>query len=85
MVCVPVHIILQLILVFRTVEDRWPIGDIIFSTAFYAGGQVLLFAFSVTICDAIKHFIDGLFFFTFCVLLSVMMSLYDLFFFNHPP
>jgi len=34
---------------------------------------VLLFAFSVTICDAIKHYIDGLFFFTLCVLLSVMM------------
>ncbi|KAF9527891.1 chitin synthase III catalytic subunit-domain-containing protein [Crepidotus variabilis] len=73
LICVPVYIILQLILVFRTLEDRWPIGDIIFGTAFYAGGQVLLFAFSVTICDAIKHYIDGLFFFTLCVLLSVMM------------
>ncbi|KAF8798213.1 hypothetical protein BYT27DRAFT_7343552 [Phlegmacium glaucopus] len=73
LVCVPIYIISQLILVFRTLEDRWPIGDIIFGTAFYAGGQVLLFAFSVTICDAIKHYIDGLFFFTLCVLLSVMM------------
>lgn len=73
LICVPVYIISQLILVFRTLEDRWPIGDIIFGTAFYAGGQVLLFAFSVTICDAIKHYIDGLFFFTLCVLLSVMM------------
>jgi len=34
---------------------------------------VLLFAFSVTICNAIQHYIDGLFFFTLCVLLSVMM------------
>jgi len=73
LVCVPIYIISQLILVFRTLEDRWPIGDIIFGTAFYAGGQVLLFAFSVTICNAIKHYIDGLFFFTLCVLLSVMM------------
>lgn len=73
LICVPVYIVSQLILVFRTLEDRWPIGDIIFGTAFYAGGQVLLFAFSVTICDAIKHYIDGLFFFTLCVLLSVMM------------
>jgi hypothetical protein len=73
LICVPVYIISQLILVFRTLEDRWPIGDIIFGTAFFAGGQVLLFAFSVTICDAIKHYIDGLFFFTLCVLLSVMM------------
>jgi hypothetical protein len=73
LVCVPIYIISQLILVFRTLEDRWPIGDIIFGTAFYAGGQVLLFAFSVTICNAIQHYIDGLFFFTLCVLLSVMM------------
>jgi len=54
LICVPVYVISQLILVFRTLEDRCPIGD-----AFYAGGQVLFFAFSVTICDAIK--IDGLF------------------------
>jgi len=63
----------QLILVFRTLDDRWPIGDIVFGTAFFAIAQVLLFAFSVTICDAIKHYIDGLFFFTLCMLLSVMM------------
>ncbi|PPQ83835.1 hypothetical protein CVT25_000894 [Psilocybe cyanescens] len=72
-ICVPIYIVSQLILVFRTLEDRWPIGDIVFGTAFFAGGQVLLFAFSVTICDAIKHYIDGLFFFSLCVLLSVMM------------
>ena len=63
----------QLILVFRTLEDRWPIGDIIFGTAFFTIAQVIMFAFSVTICDAIKHYIDGLFFFTLCMLLSVMM------------
>ncbi|KAK2464866.1 hypothetical protein APHAL10511_002942 [Amanita phalloides] len=73
LVSVVIYIISQLILVFRTLDDRWPIGDIVFGTAFYAIGQVLLFAFSVTICNAIKHYIDGLFFFTLCILLSVMM------------
>ncbi|TFK28441.1 chitin synthase export chaperone [Coprinopsis marcescibilis] len=73
LVCTVIYIVSQLILVFRTLEDRWPIGDIIFGTAFFAVAQVLLFAFSVTICDAIKHYIDGLFFFTLCMLLSVMM------------
>lgn len=68
-----VYIVSQLILVFRTLEDRWPVGDIVFGTAFFAVAQVILFAFSVTICDAIKHYIDGLFFFTLCILLSVMM------------
>jgi len=70
---VVVYVVSQLILVFRTLEDRWPIGDIVFGAAFFAIAQVLLFAFSVTICDAIKHYIDGLFFFTLCMLLSVMM------------
>jgi hypothetical protein len=37
---------------------------------FYAGGQVLLFAFSVTICDAVRHYVNGLFFFMLCVLLK---------------
>ena len=68
-----VYIVSQLILVFRTLEDRWPVGDIVFGTAFFAVAQVILFAFSVTICDAIKQYIDGLFFFTLCMLLSVMM------------
>ncbi|KAK7688016.1 Chitin synthase, class 7 [Cerrena zonata] len=73
LVCTVIYIVSQLILVFRTLEDRWPIGDIIFGTAFFTIAQVILFAFSVTICDAIKHYIDGLFFFTLCMLLSVMM------------
>ncbi|KAG6865821.1 Chitin synthase, class 7 [Blastosporella zonata] len=73
LICTVIYIVSQLVLVFRTLEDRWPIGDIIFGAAFFAVAQVLLFAFSVTICDAIKHYIDGLFFFTLCMLLSVMM------------
>lgn len=73
LICTVIYIVSQLVLVFRTLEDRWPIGDIIFGAAFFTIAQVLLFAFSVTICDAIKHYIDGLFFFTLCMLLSVMM------------
>lgn len=73
LVCVIIYVISQLILVFRTLEDRWPIGDILFGTAFFTIAQIILFAFSVTICNAIKHYIDGLFFFTLCMLLSVMM------------
>jgi len=71
--CVAIYTLSQLVLVFRTLDDRWPLGDIIFGIAFYTIAQVLLFAFSVTICNAIKHYLDGLFFFALCVLLSVMM------------
>jgi hypothetical protein len=73
LICVSIYVVSQLILVFRTLDDRWPIGDIIFGAAFFTIAQVLLFAFSETICDAIKHYIDGVFFFTLCMLLSVMM------------
>lgn len=72
-ICIVVYIVLQLLLVVRTLDDRWPIGDIVFGTAFFAVGQIILFAFSNTICDAVKHYIDGLFLFQVCILLSVMM------------
>lgn len=71
--CVAVYTLLQLILVIRTLDDRWPIGDICFGVAFFTIAQVLLFAFSVQVCIAIKHYLDGLFFFTLCMLLAVMM------------
>ena len=72
-VCVLVYIVLQLVLVIRTLDDRWPIGDIIFGTAFFTVALVIQFGFSVTICDAVKHYLDGLFFSTLCNLLAVMM------------
>jgi len=72
-ICVATYIVSQLILVFRTLEDRWPIGDIVFGTAFYVIGMVLLFAFSDKVCNAIEHYIDGLFFQELCVLLAIMM------------
>ncbi|KIY50055.1 hypothetical protein FISHEDRAFT_40003 [Fistulina hepatica ATCC 64428] len=73
LICTAIYVVSQLILVFRTLDDRWPIGDIIFGAGFFTVAQVLLFAFSVTICNAIKHYIDGVFFFELCMLLSVMM------------
>jgi hypothetical protein len=45
----------------------------LFGLAFYTIGVVLLLAFSVQICVAVGHYIDGVFFFALCMLLSVMM------------
>lgn len=70
--CVVVYIVSQLLLVIRTLDDRWVIGDIVFGVAFYVIGVVLLAAFSVRICDAVQHYIDGVLFFTLCMLLAVM-------------
>ncbi|KAG0212732.1 Chitin synthase, class 7 [Mortierella sp. GBA30] len=68
-----IYVILQIVLVVNTLDDRWPLGDIVFGIAFFAAGQVILYAFSLDICNFAKHYIDGLFFGTICTLLSVMM------------
>ncbi|KAK1926070.1 chitin synthase III catalytic subunit-domain-containing protein [Papiliotrema laurentii] len=71
--CALIYSISQLVLVVRTLDDRWVIGDVLFGVAFYIVGCVVLFAFSNTICDSVSHYIDGVFFFTLCMLFTVMM------------
>ncbi|KAG0203957.1 Chitin synthase, class 7 [Mortierella sp. GBA43] len=68
-----IYIILQIVLVVNTLDDRWPLGDIVFGVVFFATGQVILYVFSLQICNFAKHYIDGLFFGTIATLLSVMM------------
>lgn len=68
-----VYVISQIVLVVNTLDDRWPLGDILFGTAFFIIGQVILYIFSVVICDQVKHYVDGLFFGSICTLLAVMM------------
>ncbi|CAG8455525.1 10513_t:CDS:2 [Paraglomus brasilianum] len=68
-----IYVALQIVLVIKTLDDRWPLGDILFGVAFYIIGQVTIYVFSVRICDTVKHYIDGLFFGTICTLLAVMM------------
>lgn len=68
-----VYIVMQVILVVNTLQDRWPLGDIAFGVFFLIIGQVILYVFSTTICNAIQHYLDGLFFATICNLLAVMM------------
>jgi hypothetical protein len=68
-----VYVVLQILLVTRTLQDRWPLGDIAFGVFFFVLGQVILYAFSTPLCNAISHYLDGLFFATTCNLLAVMM------------
>lgn len=72
-ICVAVYIAMQLLLVANTLDDRWPLGHIAFGVLVFVIGQVLLYAFSDTICNNVQHYLDGLFFATFCNLLAVMM------------
>ncbi|MBE3048451.1 hypothetical protein IMZ48_39300, partial [Candidatus Bathyarchaeota archaeon] len=68
-----VYVGMQVFLIIRTLQDRWPMGDIIFGVFFFVVGQVLVYAFSAKICTSVSHYVDGLFFATTCNLLAVMM------------
>ena len=68
-----VYVVMQVILVANTLQDRWPLGDISFGVFFFVIGQVILYVFSDTICNGAQHYLDGLFFATICNLLAVMM------------
>jgi hypothetical protein len=68
-----VYVVMQVLLVARTLQDRWPLGDIAFGVFFFVAGQIILYAFSAQLCGAISHYLDGLFFATTCNLLAVMM------------
>jgi hypothetical protein len=68
-----VYLVMQILLVVNTLQDRWPLGDIIFGVFFLVIGQAMLYVFSSDICESASHYVDGLFFGTICNLLAVMM------------
>lgn len=72
-ICVFVYLVMQIILVVNTLQDRWPLWDLGAAVLFFVIGQVILYGFGSQICDAVNHYLDGLFFATVCNLLTVMM------------
>lgn len=72
-ICIAVYLVMQILLVANTLDDRWPLGHISFGVLVFIIGQVLLYQFSDVICNNVQHYLDGLFFATFCNLLAVMM------------
>ena len=72
-ICLLIYVLLQVILVINTLQDRWPLGDIAFGVFFFVIGQVTLYVFGDTICNSAQHYLDGLFVATICNLLAVMM------------
>lgn len=68
-----IYVAMQILLVTRTLQERWPLGDIAFGMFFFVVGQVILYAFSSKICAAVSHYFDGLLIATVCNLLAVMM------------
>ncbi|KAJ3190123.1 Chitin synthase, class 7 [Gaertneriomyces sp. JEL0708] len=68
-----IYALLQITLVVNTLDDRWPLGDILFGFTFFVVGRICDFVISRQICDMSKHYLDGMFFGTICTLLAVMM------------
>ena len=71
--CLFVYLVMQVLLVVNTLQDRWPLWHIGFGVLVFTAGQVILYAFSDTICERVHHYMDGLFFVTVCNLFGVMM------------
>lgn len=72
-ICVAIYTLSQIVLVLRTLDDRWPLGDIAFGVGAFVASCILMFGFSAEICTQVKHYIDGTFFGTLCMLFAVMM------------
>ncbi|KAJ3293202.1 Chitin synthase, class 7 [Borealophlyctis nickersoniae] len=68
-----IYVLLQIVLVVNTLDDRWPLGDILFGFTFFIVGQIFSYVLSTKVCEMAKHYIDGMFFGTMCSLLGVMM------------
>lgn len=68
-----VYAVMQILLVLGTLQERWPLAHIFFGVFFFVIGQVLLYVLGNKLCDAIQHYMDGLFFATVFDLLAVMM------------
>lgn len=68
-----IYVVMQVLLVMGTLQDRWPLGHIAFGVFFFVIGQVLLYCFSRDICEGVQHYLDGMLFGTVCNLLGVMM------------
>jgi hypothetical protein len=82
-ICLAVYLVMQVILVVNTLQDRWPLWDLAAAVFFFVIGQVILYTFGARICEAVNHYLDGLFFATVCNLLAVMM-IYKVLFYPCP-
>ncbi|QIW94633.1 hypothetical protein AMS68_000151 [Peltaster fructicola] len=70
---IAVYVVMQVLLILGTLQERWPLWHIGFGITSLVVGQVLLYVFSDTICNGASHYIDGVFLATLCNLLAVML------------
>lgn len=58
---------------FTLVFNWWALGALSMTCFFFASSQILLYAFSETICKSLKHFVDGSIFSTLAMMFCYMM------------
>jgi hypothetical protein len=63
----------QFLLSVFWLHNYWALGALFLCGFVFVVGQVLMYAFSETICVDVNHYIDGVFLATVCNLLAVMM------------
>lgn len=68
-----VYFVLQMFLVLCTLNDMWPLGNLLLGALFLAMGMISMLLFSNHICQFAQHYVDGMFLGSSFVLLSVMM------------
>ena len=68
-----VYVVMQVLLVLGTLQERWPLGHIAFGVFFFAIGQIILYVFATDVCEGVQHYLDGLLIATVTNLLGVMM------------
>lgn len=71
--CIFVYVVMQIILILGTLQERWPLWHIGFGVVGFVVAQVILYALSEPICESVQHYLDGLFIATMLNLLAVMM------------
>lgn len=67
------YVVSQVVLVVFALDSYWPLGAILLGVFFFVVGQILAYVLSNTICKGVSHYVDGLFFASFCNLFTVMM------------
>lgn len=72
-VILALYVISQLVLVFFALDSYWYLGAIVLFVFFFVVGQVLLYVFSIQVCEGTGHYTDGKFFATVCNLFANMM------------
>ncbi|EDO16390.1 hypothetical protein Kpol_1051p40 [Vanderwaltozyma polyspora DSM 70294] len=68
-----IYTICQLLVSLLVVRNLWVTGSVFLGLFFFIVGQVLVYGFSVQICEGVKHYLDGLFFGSLCNVFTLMM------------